>query len=256
MISRRRGSSPALGAAAFFCAAGALLLLPFAAGCGGGGGDPVGVTLPASVVTRSNEQAYSEDAKILAARAAQGAWLSADEAARIDRELGRIRDANPAVRNIHARPAFQLHDLLVRVRTSASWRDRWRAGQVTTGQAALDGLLNEYGPSRVDAQPLIAGAEEEWFVLHFDQSLNMPKLAQLFAAASPDVTGANANQTLGDGDDITVSENAAGGRTYTFSVGWGDCQAGCISRHYWEFAVAADGTPTPLGERGDPLPTL
>ncbi len=38
------------------------------------------------------------------------------------------------------------------------------------------------------------------------------------------------------------------------SIGWGDCQAGCISRHQWEFTVAADGTIGEPVETGPPLP--
>jgi hypothetical protein len=37
-------------------------------------------------------------------------------------------------------------------------------------------------------------------------------------------------------------------------VGWGDCPAGCIHRHQWRYAVAHDGSITPLGDSGDPIP--
>jgi hypothetical protein len=37
------------------------------------------------------------------------------------------------------------------------------------------------------------------------------------------------------------------------TVGWGDCQAGCISRHTWTYDVAADGTVSLVSESGDPL---
>jgi hypothetical protein len=38
------------------------------------------------------------------------------------------------------------------------------------------------------------------------------------------------------------------------SIGWGDCQAGCISTHRWEFDVADDGTIGKPVESGQPLP--
>lgn len=48
---------------------------------------------------------------------------------------------------------------------------------------------------------------------------------------------------------------AAGGAwALTVSVGWGDCQAGCIDRHAWQWLVAADGGLTFQGESGSPLP--
>lgn len=40
------------------------------------------------------------------------------------------------------------------------------------------------------------------------------------------------------------------------TVGWGDCQAGCISKHVWTYAVAPDGTVSLVSETGDePLPS-
>ena len=48
---------------------------------------------------------------------------------------------------------------------------------------------------------------------------------------------------------------AAGGAwTVTVSVGWGDCQAGCIDHHVWAWQVASDGTPTLQSESGSALP--
>jgi hypothetical protein len=36
-------------------------------------------------------------------------------------------------------------------------------------------------------------------------------------------------------------------------MGWGDCQAGCISRHVWVYDVDAGGAVTLVEERGDPF---
>ena len=48
---------------------------------------------------------------------------------------------------------------------------------------------------------------------------------------------------------------AGGGYTIELTVGWGDCQAGCIQRHVWTFEVAADGTVKLVSEAGDEVPT-
>ncbi len=37
-------------------------------------------------------------------------------------------------------------------------------------------------------------------------------------------------------------------------VGWGDCPAGCISEHTWQYAVAPNGTVTLMAEAGEPVP--
>jgi hypothetical protein len=38
------------------------------------------------------------------------------------------------------------------------------------------------------------------------------------------------------------------------TVGWGDCQAGCINRHVWTIAVLPDGTINFVGEEGPSVP--
>jgi len=40
----------------------------------------------------------------------------------------------------------------------------------------------------------------------------------------------------------------------TFVVGWGDCIAGCISRHTWRYTVTREGAVTLVEESGEPLP--
>jgi len=47
---------------------------------------------------------------------------------------------------------------------------------------------------------------------------------------------------LGDGNNISISRNGDS-TVITFSVGSGDCPAGCIYRKYWEFIVSY-GTAT------------
>ena len=45
-----------------------------------------------------------------------------------------------------------------------------------------------------------------------------------------------------------------GGYQVVFTVGWGDCPAGCIYRHQWTFAVAPDGQVGLIGEQGPEVP--
>jgi Carboxypeptidase regulatory-like domain len=40
----------------------------------------------------------------------------------------------------------------------------------------------------------------------------------------------------------------------TVDVGWGDCQAGCIDHHVWQWQVAKDGSVTLMSETGPALP--
>lgn len=45
-----------------------------------------------------------------------------------------------------------------------------------------------------------------------------------------------------------------GGYQVVFTVGWGDCPAGCINRHRWTFAVAPGGEVGLIGEEGPEVP--
>jgi hypothetical protein len=47
----------------------------------------------------------------------------------------------------------------------------------------------------------------------------------------------------------------ANGFDVNVELGWGDCPAGCISRHRWSYAVGTDGTTTLVSESGDPVPS-
>ena len=51
-----------------------------------------------------------------------------------------------------------------------------------------------------------------------------------------------------------VPASGVGAFVVRVRVGWGDCPAGCLSEHTWQFAVAPDGIVTLLEERGDPVP--
>jgi hypothetical protein len=51
-----------------------------------------------------------------------------------------------------------------------------------------------------------------------------------------------------------TATQAADGYAVTIEIGWGDCPAGCISRHHWFYSVAQDGTIHLDREDGPPLP--
>jgi hypothetical protein len=38
------------------------------------------------------------------------------------------------------------------------------------------------------------------------------------------------------------------------TIGWGDCPAGCIEHHTWQYTVSVDGAISPAVEGGDPIP--
>ena len=64
--------------------------------------------------------------------------------------------------------------------------------------------------------------------------------------------GARDPGAIGQGSWYEVTPGASGWLV-TLQIGWGDCPAGCIYRHTWQYAVAANGSPALVSETGDPL---
>ena len=222
----------------------ALLIPGSMSGCGGGGkGEGL-------VITRANRAQFSQDATILAARTATGPWIPADTTAAIDLDMAKIREHYPQVSEIHALPDYDLNTLIFGVKTSSPWINNWRSGVIGTGEAALDDLIHQYDPASIKDK-LFESEGHAWFVLQFGGPLNMTRLSSLFQGKSPNVALAEANGYIVDGNQILLTK-AGDNKVYTFSKGWGDCPAGCIHRHSWEFTLKPNATIV-LREFGDPL---
>jgi len=95
------------------------------------------------------------------------------------------------------------------------------------------------GPTPTPVPSSIAAADAAAIVLAQDQR---------FAGI-----GARDPGLVGQGSWYEVAPDAAGWRV-TVQVGWGDCPAGCINRHTWEYVVGLDGAASKIGETGDQLP--
>ncbi len=78
--------------------------------------------------------------------------------------------------------------------------------------------------------------------------------AAIVLAQDPRFSGIGARdpRMVGQGSWYEVTRAGAGWRV-TVQVGWGDCPAGCINRHTWEYVVGFDGAVSKIGETGDQL---
>jgi hypothetical protein len=60
---------------------------------------------------------------------------------------------------------------------------------------------------------------------------------------------------IGQGTFYEVTPaSGVGAYLVAVTVGWGDCQAGCIDEHEWLYAVQPDGTVILQSESGEPVP--
>jgi len=86
-------------------------------------------------------------------------------------------------------------------------------------------------------------------------SLTALDAAALVVALDPRFAGIGPRDPgmVGQGSWYEVAPSGSGW-SVTVQLGWGDCQAGCISRHTWTYAVTARGAVSVVSETGDPLP--
>jgi hypothetical protein len=148
--------------------------------------------------------------------------------------------------NIHSFPRVNTNSMLVFADPSFSWVQVLAGGGFPSGNGQIDQLFNTYGltaSSHMVPNGVI-------FTISSTNDLNMTALAALFESV-PGVTGTEQTAYDGDGPDITYQDFDAYS-TLTFSFGWGDCPAGCVSRRNWRFRVNGDCSVEFLNEWGDP----
>lgn len=152
----------------------------------------------------------------------------------IHADLAAIRLAYPDMNMVTHMPPWTPGELEVTLTPEAM--DQYKKGEYH----GLDALNAEYGPVDIDAY-------DTCLVLRFTQPYHPSVLAVHYGKADG-VSRVGPVYTIGDGSHITVSLPH-----YGFSFGWGDCPAGCIYRHYWDYTVV-DGSVTLVKEGGDLLP--
>ncbi len=130
--------------------------------------------------------------------------------------------------------------------TVNTWARKLHQGIFPTGDPTVDNLVVRY------QLELTGSSQHDEFLFFYDtkEPLNTVALAALFNS----IPGAHAeaNSTIGSGNDI-VLDTIAAGLTLTYHVGWGDCPSGCINDRNWTFLVRPNCAVQFLGAEGDPL---
>ncbi|MFH0733123.1 MAG: hypothetical protein V1773_01575 [bacterium] len=144
--------------------------------------------------------------------------------------------------------APESHYLLVDVDTTFNWVKQWMKDSLNSGNLKVDSLTTNYGLS------IYRSYNWAWsynFLLKAAQPINIIALCQLFKGVEG-VKQVYPDGVTGDGNNIiaAITDEYV---TLDYSYGFGDCPAGCISRHYWHFLVYYDGIVEYIGESGDPI---
>jgi len=159
------------------------------------------------------------------------------------------RDTVVDVYHIHTFPSPTTRSLMLELRASDAWVQALARREIPTGDPTVDTLLARYALSVGSVFTLSNG--DVFLTLGSAGPLNVKALGTLFVGIAG-VKSAEPDGAIGDGADIVGSLKAA--VLLDYSVGYGDCPAGCIARRFYHFAVHDDGTVEYLGASGSPPP--
>ncbi|MFK7775430.1 MAG: T9SS type A sorting domain-containing protein [Saprospiraceae bacterium] len=133
----------------------------------------------------------------------------------------------------------------IRPETNVSWFQNWESGNIITGDPYIDSLTQKYGFVDIYLPFPSLGI----FNMTTEQNLNLNALTDSLLLSSH-ITLAEPKNFAG-GADLVRYQNIDGQRYYYFSIGWGDCQSGCIYYLTWTFQVDEDCNVSFLGYTGE-----
>lgn len=156
---------------------------------------------------------------------------------------------------VRARPKFAHNQVLVfpEKDESTGWLDAWREGTVETGIPEIDELTETYDLTVAEFSEM-ESQSYAMVVLESEEFFNpIPAIADFNELESYFGIRSEVNSLAGDGSNIK-NTFPSGYILYRFEYSWGDCPAGCINTHYWDFTVNAEGEAEFVGSGGDELP--
>ena len=144
------------------------------------------------------------------------------------------RDTVFELYQIHGFYCYSFHSISLKVQTELPEIQNLANGIIPTGETELDNLLATYDFDSVKTFYGYPGFP--WLTIYTKVEYYMIPIEKSFNDL-PSVVIAEFNKgCVGDGNTITI-ERTNSSATVTFSIGQGDCPAGCIYHKYWEFRV-------------------
>ena len=135
---------------------------------------------------------------------------------------------------IHGYYCYSFNSLMLKVKTELSEIKNLSNEIIPTGNANLDNILSLYNFESVETA--YSYPDFPWLTIYSINEYNMIPLVKEFSDLSSVLIADFQKGCVGDGNNISLirSTNSA---TITFSIGRGDCPAGCTYHKYWEFNV-------------------
>lgn len=144
------------------------------------------------------------------------------------------RDTVFDIYKIHGYYCYNFNAIYLKVKPDLPAIKKLAEGNIPTGDEELDRILSKYGFESVEKS--YGYPEFPWLTLSTKKEYNMIPIEAEFKRLNSVVNAEFNTMCVGDGDNIDLKRkgNTA---TITFSIGRGDCPAGCVYRRHWEFKV-------------------
>ena len=160
------------------------------------------------------------------------------------------RDTVTGIYKVHTSRNLTLNQIELGADSSQPWMHQLKLGIIPTGTAPIDSFLFHYHfdtvvhyyPNFINKDVVLLGT---------DSNYNIKPLIPI-ANTLQGVIQAYEAPLFGDGNDITDSI-FSDHIELVYSVGWGDCPAGCTFRRYWKFNVYYDCSVSFVGSWGNIL---
>lgn len=150
---------------------------------------------------------------------------------------------------IHTSPSPSLTSFSIIADSTLPWMQQLGMGNIPTGTPEVDSLLIPYG-LKVNSYFRRFGSEiNHWVYFKTDSFYNTRALAKAFEKIQG-VSHSEPEFAIGDGNymiDSIYNDHVE----LIYSLGWGDCPAGCIHRRFWKFNVYNDCSVEYMGSYGD-----
>lgn len=144
------------------------------------------------------------------------------------------RDTVFNVFQIHGYYCYSFNAISLQVQTDDPGIINLSQDSIPTGDLDLDALLATYHFDSV--KTFYSYPNFPWLTIFTKDEYNLTPLEDEFEEIESVFIAEFGKGCVGDGNTITLIRNNSSA-TITFSIGSGDCPAGCIYHKYWEFEV-------------------
>jgi hypothetical protein len=204
--------------------------------------------------------AYREDASRLAVREYLSTSQTGEQDAvipqdRVDYFYGLLSkiywmykdiDSIPDLSGIHTLKNPNLRQIMVVLEKDSPFKENWSKGVTMTNNLYLNQLISKNKITIKNYRETTLGPTLTMETAGFVNTKELAFLVKNFES----IRHAEAEGTIGDGNDITYGSDSKNAMAIKYSIGEGDCPSGCINRKWWVFYIMPDGTINYMGTRG------